>query len=74
MDRIPMAESNGIGWRLQTESGGGMNRNRVAACAGIRNRRIFMESVPCIPCKKRDDEWEAQNKLDPVFDKEYTKE
>ena len=36
MDRIPMAESIGIGWRLQTESGGGMNRNRVAACAGIR--------------------------------------
>ena len=34
------------------------------------NRRIFMESVPCIKCKKRDDEWEAQNKLDPVFDKE----
>ena len=36
MNRIPMAESIGIGWRLQSESGGGMNRNRVATCAGIR--------------------------------------
>jgi hypothetical protein len=39
MDRIPMAEPIGIGWRLESESGGGINRNRVAACAGIRNYR-----------------------------------
>ena len=37
MERIPMAESIRIGWRLESESGGGMERNRVAACAGIRN-------------------------------------
>jgi len=27
MDRIAMAESIGIGWRLESESGGGLRRN-----------------------------------------------
>ena len=27
MDRIPMAESIGIGWRLESDSGGGLRRN-----------------------------------------------
>jgi hypothetical protein len=27
MDRIPMAESIGIGWRFQSESSGGLRRN-----------------------------------------------
>jgi len=38
MDRIPLAESIGIRWRLESESDGGMNRNRVAACARIRRQ------------------------------------
>ncbi len=31
-----MAELIGIGWRLESDSSGGMDRNRVATCAGIR--------------------------------------
>jgi hypothetical protein len=30
-----VAESIGIGWRLPSESGGGINRNQVADCVGI---------------------------------------
>ena len=37
MDRIPMAESIGIGWRLESESGGGLRRN-------TQLRAIFNES------------------------------
>ena len=36
MDRIPTAESIGIGWRNESESGGAFNRNPVADCVGIR--------------------------------------
>lgn len=32
-----VAESIGIGWRLPSESGGGINRNQVADCVGIRS-------------------------------------
>ena len=35
MLRNPVAISLGMGWRLKSESGGGMNRNRVATCVGI---------------------------------------
>lgn len=31
-----VAESTGIGWRLPSEWGGGINRNQVADCVGIR--------------------------------------
>ncbi|MDD4091881.1 MAG: hypothetical protein PHQ63_04935, partial [Smithellaceae bacterium] len=31
-----VAKCFGIRWRLKSESGGGMNRNRVATCVGIR--------------------------------------
>jgi len=31
-----VAESIGIGWRLPSEWGGGINRNQVADCVGIR--------------------------------------
>jgi hypothetical protein len=33
-----MAESIGIGWRNESESGGAFNRNPVADCVGIRNQ------------------------------------
>jgi hypothetical protein len=36
MDRNQVATSPGMGWRLKSESGGGMNQNRVAICVGIR--------------------------------------
>ncbi len=39
MDRNQVATSPGMGWRLKSESGGGMNQNRVAICVGIRKRR-----------------------------------
>jgi hypothetical protein len=35
--RNQVATSLGMGWRLKSESGGAMNRNRVATCVGIRN-------------------------------------
>ena len=35
-----MADSPGIGWRNETESGGDFKRNRVAACAGIRKGKV----------------------------------
>jgi hypothetical protein len=40
-----VAESIGIGWRLPSESGGGINRNQVADCVGICNMgRIVPET------------------------------
>ncbi len=48
MNRIPMAESIGIGWRLESESGGGMNRNRVAACAGIRTCKKTIRTIASV--------------------------
>jgi hypothetical protein len=35
MDRIPMTESFEMGWRLESESGGPFNWNRMAAYTGI---------------------------------------
>ena len=37
MDRNPVAESIGIGWRNESESGGAFNRIPVADCVGIRS-------------------------------------
>ena len=34
-----MAECFGIGWRLGSEQDGGINRNGVAVCVGIRKKR-----------------------------------
>jgi hypothetical protein len=38
-----VAESIGIGWRLPSESGGGINRNQVADCVGICKNLVFQE-------------------------------
>ncbi|OQB37909.1 MAG: hypothetical protein BWY09_01481 [Candidatus Hydrogenedentes bacterium ADurb.Bin179] len=37
-----MADSPGIEWRNETESGGDFKRNRVAACAGIRTQSLLV--------------------------------
>jgi len=39
-----VAESIGIGWRLPSESGGGINRNQVAECVGMRTHQAVREN------------------------------
>jgi len=51
-----VAESIGIGWRLPSESGGGINRNQVADCVGIRIpegiREKIADSERDCPCQR----------------------
>ena len=44
MLRNQVANSIRLGWRLKSESGGGIHRNRVATCVGIRNEALQIDS------------------------------